>query len=94
MIKNKTIKKIKRVIGLAKKQEFNFPDGTLITTKVKPKLGNKTKVVIKFSKKIDDVDFSLVIDGQPMECVNEGIGFQGPDGSNHFNATFSATKKF
>lgn len=77
-----------------KKQEFTLPDGTEVVTKIKPKLGDKTRVTVEFNKKVDDVEFAFEVSGQPLKCYKNGIKFEGPDGSDHFKAEFSATKSF
>jgi len=85
---------IKNIINKLKTQKTNLPDGSYLTLKIRPKFGNKTKITLTLSKKIEDVDLSLLIDGQPIRVCQQGLHYEGPDGNDYASIEFKATKNF
>jgi len=92
-VTKKDKKKLKMVKDKLKKQVIELPDGSVVTLKVRPKLGNKTKATIEWDKSIDNVDFSISVSGQPIRVCQEGI-HTDIAGDKYFQAEAKATYKF
>lgn len=86
-------KKFKQIKKNLTKQDIDLPDGSVLTIKVKPKLGNRTKATIEWNKSIEDVDFNIMVSGQPIRICQEGFQYN-PEENEYFKAELSATKRF
>lgn len=90
----KLIDNLKDLKNKFNKQTVEMPDGSIMTIKVRPKLGNKTKATITWAKRMsEDVDIQIMVQGKPIQCVQEGVGYN-PNASESFRAEASATFKW
>ena len=89
----KLLNNFKNLKNKFNKQIIKMPDGSIMTIKVRPKLGNKTKATITWEKSVGDVDLNITVAGQPIRCIQEGIKYD-PNTSESFRAEASATFKF
>jgi len=92
--KEKVKEKVKSFVkNKVKKQTFDLPDNSTLTTKIKPKLGKKTKISLEWNKqfKDDNVEIFVRINGQPIVCLEDGFRTEDADS---FSAEFGATKRF
>ena len=89
----KLIDNLKDLKNKFNKQVVEMPDGSVMTIKVRPKLGNKTKATITWNKKVGEVDLNITVAGQPIRCIQEGVGYNS-DAPESFRAEASATFKW
>lgn len=93
LLDRKTRAEIKIIKDNLKEQKIKLSDGSEIKIKVRPKFGDKTKLEIKWNKKIEDIDFYVLFQGQPIRICNEGFVYN-PNEKEYAKFEAGVTKKF